>query len=105
MTAGRPEIFCAATVSTSQGFVTRTYTASGACGEQLRHELFEDADIGPGQIQPRLARCLLGASGDNHDVGPVRGADVSASGDGRRRCRELGAVGQVQHLGFGFGLH
>ncbi|MCY1238619.1 hypothetical protein D9M72_513670 [compost metagenome] len=70
--------------------------------EQLRHELFEDADVRPGQVQARLARSLFRAGRDHHDVGAFRHRDIAAAGDGGGRRGELGAVGEVQDFRFGF---
>jgi hypothetical protein len=70
--------------------------------EQLRHEVFQDPHVGSGKVQPRLARCLLGPGRDDDDVGALRHCDVATSGHGRSGGRELGAVGEVKDLRFGF---
>jgi hypothetical protein len=75
----------------------------GGVLEEPGHEFFQDPHIGAGEVQPGLAGRLLGSGRDDDDVGALRRGDVAAAGHGRGGGSELGAVGEVQHLGFSLG--
>jgi hypothetical protein len=68
--------------------------------EQLRHHRLEDVGVDAGQLDARLARLLLRARGDHDDVRALRDRDVGAADD-VARPGELGAVGEIEHLGLG----
>ena len=64
---------------------------------QGRQQLFEDAHVRVGELEPGLAGLLLRAGGDHHDVRALDHGEVVAAADAR--VGELRAVREVEHLG------
>ena len=83
----------------STGLVTTSSTASGACAEHGRDDLPEHVGVALQQLQPRFARLLRNAAGDDDDARAVEVRVIPRAH--RERVRERNRVIDVVGLGLG----